>query len=226
VSAASFLDAPCALWVDPPAGGEAPAGGVGGTWRVWLIDALVTLAKDGEGFNGKRPNCDAGWQSLLADALGEHGTTFAQAVGVAFGADRDERDRHLLTPDRAQAAGIGRLISALTADQAADARAKAEGDRGLPFTVTGQERDAAARFQAALAKLVGIRRIPLASVARRWEAAAAARVQPPLVTMEDIRALRHSVARLVADPSSRRDWMLDTIEYLDALVIRRQPELW
>ena len=128
VSAASFLDAPCTLWVDTPSDGSTPVGTDGGTWRDWLIDALVTLAENGEGFSGKRPNCDAGWHLLLlADALDKHGTTFAEAVGAAFGVDHDERDRPLLTPNWAQAEGIGHLISALAADVESVDQTKASG---------------------------------------------------------------------------------------------------
>lgn len=225
MSAASFLDAPCTLWVDTPSDGSTPVGTDGGTWRDWLIDALVTLAENGEGFSGKRPNCDAGWQSLLADALDKHGTTFAEAVGVAFGVDHDERDRPLLTPNWAQAEGIGHLISALDADVESVDQTKAPDGRTRPFTTTLQERRAAERFGAAFAELHGIQRIPLASIARRWEAAAAARSHPPSVAMADIRELRYCAVRLVTNPLSRREWMRDVINYLDALVIRRQPEL-
>lgn len=42
-----------------------------GTWEDWLKSALLGLLKEGEGFNGKRPNCNSGWQEELAGALAE-----------------------------------------------------------------------------------------------------------------------------------------------------------
>lgn len=39
------------------------------SWRHWLTNVLITLLVDGEGFSGKRPNCDSGWQCLLAEDL-------------------------------------------------------------------------------------------------------------------------------------------------------------
>lgn len=219
VSSASFLGAPCTLWSDGMADGEAAAG-AGGTWRDWLIDLLVTLAEDGEGFSGKRPNCDAGWETLLGDALADHGITFAEAVGTAFGVDRDLRDRHLLTPNRGQVEGIGRLLRAIAVG--ADAP-DLIGAADTPVTATRIEREAAARFREAISGLRGIRRIPLASVAGRWEAAAASRIHQPSVTMADILTLRSCAARL--DASARREWTRSAISYLDALVIRRQPPL-
>ena len=41
------------------------------SWREWLTGILITLLVDGEGFSGKRPNCDSGWQWQLAEAMGE-----------------------------------------------------------------------------------------------------------------------------------------------------------
>jgi hypothetical protein len=41
------------------ADGEAPAG-AGGSWRDWLIDVLVTLAKEGVGFSGTELRCGLG----------------------------------------------------------------------------------------------------------------------------------------------------------------------
>lgn len=52
-----LLDKPSTVW--------------NGTWREWLKDALLSLLKDGEGFSGKRPNCNSGWQDELAAALSE-----------------------------------------------------------------------------------------------------------------------------------------------------------
>lgn len=50
----TFLNAKCSLLRDKT------------TWRGWLADVLVTLNKEGEGFSGKRPNCDSGWEWTLA----------------------------------------------------------------------------------------------------------------------------------------------------------------
>ena len=43
------------------------------TWRDWMCDILTTLVHEGEGFSGKRPNCDSGWATELADALHKNG---------------------------------------------------------------------------------------------------------------------------------------------------------
>ncbi len=39
------------------------------TWREWFKDVLATFLKEGEGFSGKRPNCNSGWQEDLAAGL-------------------------------------------------------------------------------------------------------------------------------------------------------------
>lgn len=54
----AFLISPCDIpnWRDK-------------TWREWFADALSTLCVEGEGFSGKRPNCDSGWESDLATGL-------------------------------------------------------------------------------------------------------------------------------------------------------------
>lgn len=50
----TFLKARCPLFSDKT------------TWMGWLADVLVTLNEEGEGFSGKRPNCDSGWEWTLA----------------------------------------------------------------------------------------------------------------------------------------------------------------
>lgn len=59
----AFLDAECTIsgWY-PPSGWPA-------TWRIWLGHALETLLEEGEGFSGKRPNCDSGWELSFEQAL-------------------------------------------------------------------------------------------------------------------------------------------------------------
>lgn len=39
------------------------------TWREWLASVLITLNEEGEGFSGKRPNCDSGWEMELSGGL-------------------------------------------------------------------------------------------------------------------------------------------------------------
>lgn len=60
-SISNFLNAPCTIWTKK--------GDSFSTWRAWFKDAILTLLNEGEGFSGKRPNCDSGWQQRLAAAL-------------------------------------------------------------------------------------------------------------------------------------------------------------
>jgi len=53
-----FLYRHCTIW-----------GSKDDTWRDWFEDVLITLLNEGEGFSGKRPNCNSGWQCGLAEAL-------------------------------------------------------------------------------------------------------------------------------------------------------------
>lgn len=39
------------------------------TWRDWCGDVLITLVRKGEGFSGKRPNCNSGWADDLGKGL-------------------------------------------------------------------------------------------------------------------------------------------------------------
>lgn len=41
----------------------------GMSWRDWIYDVLQVFVSEGEGFSGKRPNCDSGWERVLADGL-------------------------------------------------------------------------------------------------------------------------------------------------------------
>ena len=46
----------------PGADGEA-------TWKDWIIEVLLTLVAEGEGFSGKRPLGNSGWEDCLAADL-------------------------------------------------------------------------------------------------------------------------------------------------------------
>jgi hypothetical protein len=54
-----FLAKSCSIWNN------------GKTWQDWFEDVLLALLVGGESFSGKRPNCNSGWQSLLAADLSE-----------------------------------------------------------------------------------------------------------------------------------------------------------
>lgn len=52
----------------------------GSTWREWLADCLITLLEEGEGFSGKRPNCDSGWELGVIKAFKKVRATSEQIV--------------------------------------------------------------------------------------------------------------------------------------------------
>lgn len=56
-----FLDSDCEI-LDK-------AGNKFSTWRHWFKDVFLTLLTEGEGFSGKRPNCESGWEKTLTEAL-------------------------------------------------------------------------------------------------------------------------------------------------------------
>ena len=43
------------------------------TIRSYLVELLVLLWREGEGFSGKRPFGEGGWQHVMCDALAEAG---------------------------------------------------------------------------------------------------------------------------------------------------------
>lgn len=45
------------------------AGYYDGTYKSFLADCLKTLWEEGEGFSGKRPICDSGWEEIDGAAL-------------------------------------------------------------------------------------------------------------------------------------------------------------
>lgn len=53
-----FLNSPCDI-----------LGWEKSSWREWFADVLITICTEGEGFSGKRPNCDSGWERNLAEGL-------------------------------------------------------------------------------------------------------------------------------------------------------------
>ncbi len=69
----TFLQSPCDIrsWRE----------GAGGSWREWFADILILFLKEGEAFDGKRPNCDSGWERSLAKG-------FARLDPSIFNGDR------------------------------------------------------------------------------------------------------------------------------------------
>lgn len=90
MSVESFLSAPCGPWKDDPEDDPHPNDP---TWREWIKDVLVTLQREGEGFDGKRPNCETDWDFMLSQALHEHGVTMAEVMAHALDAGLTEPHR-------------------------------------------------------------------------------------------------------------------------------------
>jgi hypothetical protein len=42
------------------------------SWREWMTDTFTLLIDEADDFSGKRPGCDSGWISALAEACGAH----------------------------------------------------------------------------------------------------------------------------------------------------------
>lgn len=52
-----------------------------GTWLEWFESILVAVMLDGQGFSGKRPNCDSGWESYLKLGLSRIDPTIVKRWG-------------------------------------------------------------------------------------------------------------------------------------------------
>tara|TARA_Y100000034_G_scaffold137002_1_gene218252 strand:+ start:9492 stop:9776 length:285 start_codon:yes stop_codon:yes gene_type:complete len=60
------------------------------TWHNFLRLSLMELLREGEGFSGKRPLGDSGWDSYLEDQLSEHNTNIEAVVNTIFYGDKND----------------------------------------------------------------------------------------------------------------------------------------
>ena len=56
------------------------------SWRDWITEILITLVDEGEGFSGKRPLGNSGWEYDLAADL----TVIDPSISVTGAESRDE----------------------------------------------------------------------------------------------------------------------------------------
>ena len=243
LTAQSFLEAPCPLRIERR---RRKARGLAAvvTWRDWLVDTLVTLVDDGEGFDRTSPNGDGGWWEALDGALEEHRATFKEAIAVAFRLDTDGRDRPVLAPSPSQEKGLGFLFGylgtgAILLDAVSSSEAKggaaAQNTRGLLEKVdfgTLDEHGAGERLKAALNSAPPLCVSPLAMLTGRWEADAAAKLPRPVIPLQDVVLLMAATARFLDRETGKEtpkedsagQWR-DALDYLRAVVIRRQPAI-
>jgi hypothetical protein len=71
------------------------------TPREWLCDLLLTLWHDGEGFSGKRPWGNSGWETDIYKPLAQHG--FIKATLTPWGDKPDEVDVDMTQGEKAGA---------------------------------------------------------------------------------------------------------------------------
>lgn len=216
MTAHAFLDATCVLWMERDDGydesGYSAPGESGGTWRDWMVDFLATAHVMGEGFDGKRPNCSAGWQHHLEAALDAHDTSFPEVLVAAFGMDADGRPRRILKPFGSQNNIFRILYSAL---EIMDTYSKTDMDVS---SVPDEDR---------IAVLDILRRALFEDFLNRRTKAEDADVKNEHIPVGIIAAARRYAVSSMNTCGGRRttkgnEWSR-FIDYLDAVMLRRHP---
>lgn len=69
------------------------------TWRGWLRACFLAVLSEGEGFSGKRPLGNSGWQMDLSDALEAHKVHLQDVLDVLFGVGAKRAEDEVVEAD-------------------------------------------------------------------------------------------------------------------------------